>query len=55
MNAPEGLENREHSCTAGGSANWYRYYGSPGVVHQTLEIDPLALSLLGICLFSSQL
>ena len=48
MNAPESLGNRELSCTACGSADWCSYYESPGVVHQTVEIDPLALSSLGI-------
>ena len=27
INAGEGVEKREHSCTAGGSVNWYSHYG----------------------------
>ena len=27
MNAGEGLEKKEPSCTAGGNANWYSHYG----------------------------
>ena len=27
INAGEGVEKREHSCTVGGNANWYSDYG----------------------------
>ena len=27
INAGEGVEKKEHSCTAGGNANWYSHYG----------------------------
>ena len=27
INAGEGVEKREHSCTVGGNVNWYSHYG----------------------------
>ena len=27
INAGEGVEKREHSCTVGGYVNWYSHYG----------------------------
>ncbi len=27
INAGEGVEKREHPCTAGGNVNWYSHYG----------------------------
>ena len=27
INAGEGVEEREHSCTVGGNVNWYSHYG----------------------------
>ena len=27
INAGEGVEKREHSCTIGGNINWYSHYG----------------------------
>ena len=27
INAGEGVEKREPSCTVGGNVNWYSYYG----------------------------
>ena len=27
INAGEGVEKEEHSCTVGGNANWYSHYG----------------------------
>ena len=27
MNAGEGVEKGEHSCTVGGNVNWYSHYG----------------------------
>ena len=29
INAGEGVEKREHSCTVGGNVNWYSHYGRP--------------------------
>ena len=29
MNAGEGVEKREPSCTVGGNVNWYSHYGEP--------------------------
>ena len=30
INAGEGVEKREHSCTVGGNVNWYSHYGRCG-------------------------
>ena len=27
INAGEGVEKKEHSCTVGGNVNWYGHYG----------------------------
>jgi len=33
INARQGVEKREYSCTVGGNANWYNHYGRPTWLH----------------------
>ena len=52
INAGEGVEKREPSCTVGGNANWYSHYGeqyggSLKKLKTELPYDP-AIPLLGI-------
>ena len=52
INAGEGVEKREPSCTVGGNVNWYSHYGEQyGGSSKKLKIevpyDP-AIPLLGI-------
>ena len=51
INAGEGVEKREPSCTVGGNVDWYSHYGNCGRFLKKLEIelpyDP-AIPLLGI-------
>ena len=53
INAGEGVDKREPSCTVGGNVNWYSYYGRwYGVSLKILGIKPPydpVISLLGIC------
>ena len=54
INAGEGVEKREPSCTLGGNVNWYNHYGEQyGGPLKKLKIelpyDP-AIPLLGIYL-----
>ena len=52
INAGEGVEKREPSCTVGGNANWYSHYGEQcGDSLKKLGIKPPydpAIQLLGI-------
>ena len=51
INAGEGVEKRECSCTVGGNVNWYSHYGGWYGDSLTLGIKPPydpAISLLGI-------
>ena len=51
INAGEGVEKREHSCTVGGNVNWCSHYGTLWRFLKELKIelprDP-AIPLLGI-------
>ena len=51
INAGEGVEKRESSCTVGGNVNWYSHcgqqYGDSLTKHRTKSYDP-AIPLLGI-------
>ena len=52
INAGEGVEKREQSCTVGGNVNWYSHYGTQyGDSLKKLRIKPLqnpAIPLLSI-------
>ena len=53
INAGEGVEKREPSCTAGGNVNWYNHYGEQygGSLKKKLKIKPPydpAVPLLGV-------
>ena len=52
INAGEGVEKREHPCTAGGNVNWYSHYGEQyGGSLKTRQLElpyDSAVPLLGI-------